>query len=303
MAKTEIRCPNCGTSFVIGKKTGTPVSELNGGINFLVPETVRNENLNEDGSKTKLDCRLEALREAGIDTARLRELMENNVNIKSIFSEDDPILERLSEASFIRNPKLFRRWITAQTWRLITDKNGWTYAVRHHYDLNYIYHQTLRELVLLIKLSRKKECSRDMRFHFFTLDDLKSIFYDLMSVNRFYSETSKDHAMANIKTAHSYDYLYSLVTTYSWRFRKDDTFKPSAWLNCFKGAGAYYTLQNLIRTHGLILPKCKTMNDSLEVVELATKEIITYKPNQRRWDILMSILTKAVAERNFKLKY
>jgi hypothetical protein len=74
-------------------------------------------------------------------------------------------------------------------------------------------------------------------------------------------------------------------------------------LNCFKGAGAYYTLQNIIRTHGLIIPKCKDMEESLDYVDTVFKSIIGYEPSDRRWDILLSVLTMAVEKTKFELKY
>ena len=74
-------------------------------------------------------------------------------------------------------------------------------------------------------------------------------------------------------------------------------------MNCFKGAGAYYTLQNIIRTHGLVIPKCKDMNESLKFVDDVFKSIIAYEPKERRWDILLSFITMAVGKTKFELKY
>ena len=300
MNKIEVRCSNCGTSFVIGN-SGNPVSELSEGIHYLVPETVRNEHKCE----SKKDARLEALREAGIDVSKLQTLMQTNADVKDIFNTDDPIVEELSKGGFIKNPELFRRWIAAQTFRLLKDPNGWTTAVRKTYDTKYVYNQTKRELKLLCHL--KEKCPNDIRFQFFTLEDLKTIFSELMDFNKWYWYRSDEERRKNIKhriiTSLTYKELLEVVENTTWKFDRDCTFKPKAWLNCFKGAGAYYTLQNIIRTHGLVIPKCKDMNESLKFVDDVFKSIIAYESKERRWDILLSVLTMAVEKTKFELKY
>jgi hypothetical protein len=295
MAKTEVRCPVCGTSMVIGN-SGNAVTELSEGIHYLVPETVRNEN----ASEKKTDDRIKALKEAGIDVSKLQTLMQSNSDLKDIFAEDDPIIEEISKGGFVNNPELFRRWITAQTWGLIKDRYGWTHAVRNRYDVNYVLKQTKKELALLCKLTRK--CPNDIRFNFFTLDDIKYIFRYFMKYNRMYEKETKDVISSVIDRTTSYQKLCDYINSLSWYLDKRTSI-PSTWLNCFKGAGAYYTLQNLIRTHGLVIPGCKDMTESLEKVEVVFKDIIGYKPNRRRWDILMSLLMKSVSETGFELRY
>jgi hypothetical protein len=298
MAKTEVRCPVCGTNFVIGN-SGNAVTELSEGIHYLVPETIRNENVSNKDAK--VNERLEALKEAGINVDKLRDLMGGNSSFKDIFEEDDPIIKELSESGFIRNKELFRRWICAQTFRLLKDPKGWTHAVRNRFDLHYVYRQTLNELALLRNLERKGLKGKDKRFDFFTFDDLKSIFSDLCYYTGY--TFNCDERRNKIKACSTYNELLNTVTSMYWKFSHKCTARPRAWLNCFKGAGAYYTLQNLIRTHGLILPKCINMDESLTLVENIYKDIIRYKPAERRWDILMSLLNKAVIETHFELKY
>lgn len=290
----EVRCPNCGTSFQIGKG-GAPVSELSDGIHFLVPDTVRNNNV------TKVNARMEALKTAGVDVDKLQSLMSTNEEFKTIFEADDPILDTISKGGFIRNPELFRRWICAQTFRLLKDSRGWTHAVRSYYNTRYVFRQTKQELELQIKL-HKKGIVNDKRYTFFTFEDMKRIFAELVDCNFCVSDT-RTVQKAKINSAESMESLLRKVNDVAWCFSYKQTFLPRTWLNCFKGAGAYYTLQNIIRTHGMILPNCKDMNESLERVEDVYKDILGYEPCCRRWDILLSVLTVAVKETNFELKY
>jgi len=300
MAKAEVRCPVCGSSFFVGNG-GNAVSELKDGIHYLIPETIRNENVTPE---TKTKARLDALKAVGIDIDKLNNLMQKDDSFKDIFEEDDPILNEIKKGGFIRNPELFRRFICAQTFRLLKDNHGWTHAVRKMYDIKYVFNQSKRELCLLIKLQKK--CPNDIRFQFFTLEDLRTIFAELFDYNKYrhYSNDTEIKLMKNrILNSDSYEDLLSVVNRYYWRFDWNCSFKPKAWLNCFKGAGAYYTLQNIIRTHGLIIPKCNDMNESLEYVDNVFKSIIGYEPQDRRWDILLSVLTMAVDKTGFELKY
>ena len=300
MAKAEVRCPVCGSNFLVGNG-GNAVSELKDGIHYLIPETIRNENVT---TETKTKARLDALKAVGIDIDKLNNLMQKDDSFKDIFEEDDPILNEIKKGGFIRNPELFRRFICAQTFRLLKDNHGWTHAVRKMYDIKYVFNQSKRELCLLIKLQKK--CPNDIRFQFFTLEDLRTIFAELFDYNKYrhYSNDEEIKLMkSRILNSDSYEDLLSVVNRYYWRFDWNCSFKPKTWLNCFKGAGAYYTLQNIIRTHGLVLPKCKDMSESLKVVDDIFKSIISYKPRERRWDIMLSLLTKAVDARKFELKY
>ena len=295
--KAEVRCPVCQSSFLIGK-SGNAVTELSEGVHYLVPETIRNENVSKND---KVNERLNTLKEAGINVDKLRELMGGNSSFKDIFEDDDPIVKELSESGFIRNKELFRRWITAQTFRLLKDPVGWTHAVRKFYCVSYVFQQTRRELELLIKLSKK--CPDDIRFSFFALDDLKSIFTSLAYLNS-YAWNNRETLVSRIKYSSTYSELLKTVRDFHWHFRNRDQVRlPKRWLNCFKGAGTYYTLQNIIRTHGLVLHNCKDMNESLDYVEKIYESIISYKPSERRWDILLSVLSNAVEKSGFELKY
>lgn len=301
MPNVEIRCPNCGTSFRVGDGDHSPLSELRDGVHYLVPETLRNENVS---SQDRVNARLELLKAAGVNVDHLRELLRgSDSNVRDIFADDDPILNEINEGGFLHNPELFRRWITAQTFRLLKDNNGWTHAVRSYYDLVYAYRQTKRELALLCKL--KNKCPNDIRFQFFTLDDLKRIFIQIDTVNFCHNTSSaKQDFKDKVYACSDYQALYNLINITRFGFHKKDCkFLPRDWLNCFKGAGAYYTLQNIIRTHGLVLSNCEDMDSSLNYVQAVFDDIVGYEPCQRRWDIMLSVLTKAVKEQNFELTW
>lgn len=290
----EVRCPNCGTDFVLGNGDSVSSTNIKDGIAYLVPKTIRNEN--------KIATRLETLKLAGVNVDKLQSLMQTDSTVKEIFNEDDPILKEISKGGFIRNPELFRRFITAQTFALIGDGNGsWTSAVRKRYDTRYVFRQTRNELYLQLKLINKGLNGKDRRFQFFTLDDMKKIFIDLASYGM-WGQSAVD-MIKRIKSCVTYQELERVINSRHWAFRYKLKYMPHTWLNCYKGAGAYYTLQNIIRTHGFILPSCTDMQSSLDVVESMFKEIVSYTPSNRRWDMLMSLLMTSVSKTHFELKW
>lgn len=297
----DVRCPNCGTSFVVGEGNNC-VKHIQDGVSYLVPSEIRNENIGDNKLNTRVMERLNALKEAGINIDNLRTLMSNNNDIRNIFEdENDPILEEIKGSGFIRNPELFRRWITAQTFKLLKDRYGWTHAVRATYDIKYVLKQLKDELYVLDKLARKGD--PDKRFEFFRMDNLKVIICELVNLNTYItSPTQRTRIKEQVNECCSYSGVLDILRTYTWRFKKG-TSLPTEWLNCFKGAGAYYTLQNIIRTHGFIVTGCSTMQESLDKVESIFKNICQYNPTQRRWDMLMSVLVKSVKESNFELKW
>ena len=156
----EVRCPNCGTDFLLGNGDSVSSTNIKDGIAYLIPKTIRNEN--------KTATRLEALKLAGVNVDKLQSLMQTDSALKEIFNEDDPILKEISKGGFIRNSELFRRFITAQTWRLITSPHGWTRAVRGRYRTKYVLNQSIRELQTLCHLEKKGLKGKDKRFDFFT---------------------------------------------------------------------------------------------------------------------------------------
>ena len=294
----EIRCSVCGSTIKLGDGSN-PSTELRDGISYLVPETVRNENC---CGNDRTNARLEVLRAAGVNVEKLQSLLQTDSAVKEIFDNEDPILNQILEGGFIRNRELFRRFITAQTFALIGDGHkSWTEQVRRRYDTRYVFKQTLDELNLLIKLSNKGLYGKDKRFRFFTLYDLKEIFKELI----YYGFRGDDReTMKNrIMDSTSYSQLRVAVTSRGWFFKHKCKFIPQTWLNCFKGAGAYYTLQNIIRTHGFVIPSCTDMNSSLELVENMFTNIVSYHSSHRRWDMMMSLLTTSVAQTNFQLQW
>jgi len=289
----DVKCPVCGTSFELGDETLEHVSPKHGTY-YLIPKS---------SATSPVQQRLDLLKYAGVNVDKLEEIMSKNTDVKDLFEDNDSILNTLKNGNFIDNPELFRRWITVQTFRLLKDTNGWNHAVRSRYNLRYVFKQTVRELELLVHLKNKLKSTNDKRFQFFTFDDLKFIFYDLMEHSTVCNKDLKEKQLNRIIDSEDYDELLKVIRGIPhWHFAQKGNL-PTRWMNCFKGAGAYYTLLNLIYTHGLILESSSTMQGSLNMVDKLFNQIISYNPASRRWDMLMSLLIRNVKNQKFELTF
>jgi len=294
----KVVCPNCGTEMLTSNGAfATPVVSENDGVATLVAKEIHNNNITKTSN---ISDRLEVMKSVGLNVDKLKKLSAED--LKAIFDDDDPILEKISDGGFIKNNELFRRWITAQTWRLITSPYGWTKAARGRYRTKYVLNQSIRELQTLCHLEKKGLKGKDKRFDFFTLEDLKAIFVDLNNYNH-WTHAKEVSFITNVSKTNSYSELLDVVKSMTWSFYSKQSYIPVRWLNCFKGAGAFYTLQNIIYTHNMVLPNCKDMKESLKRVDDTFKRIVGYKPTERRWDILLSLLTVSVKVTKFELKY
>ena len=94
--------------------------------------------------------------------------------------ENDPIAQKIMENGYVKNTKLFRRWITAQTFHLLNykaygnpNRTGWECAVKDLYGYNYQFTMMLEEIrVLGILQKEDKEAFEEFKK---VLDEFKKL--------------------------------------------------------------------------------------------------------------------------------
>lgn len=121
----------------------------------------------------KLSERIRVLEEAGIDTSKY------NLKISGIEVEIDAV-NSIVEDKQVDNKKLFRRWITAQTFKMLNSasfnnkkgcmESGWDAYLRNCYDYKYQFTMMLEELKTLSKLYNTDKDEFNERSHFFNKD-------------------------------------------------------------------------------------------------------------------------------------
>lgn len=88
--------------------------------------------------------------------------------------KNDPIAQKIMENGYVKNTKLFRRWITAQTFALLNykaygnpNRTGWECAVKDLYGYNYQFTMMLEEIRVLGILQGEDKEAFEERSHFF----------------------------------------------------------------------------------------------------------------------------------------
>ena len=101
----------------------------------------------------------------------------NNAGTPIDMAQYNEITNEIEEASYIKNAKLFRRWIMAQTMRMMyqpswnwkTGENeyGWDAFLRNRYSYMYQFDMLIKEMRVLGKLQRRDEEAFRERINFF----------------------------------------------------------------------------------------------------------------------------------------
>lgn len=237
-------------------------------------------------------ARMEILQANGNTTTNY--LSMNLVSDFDNFTElDDEMFKEIFEDGYVKNTKLHRRWVMAQTFRALNfhgriwtrygwrEVEGWNEYVNNRYSHNYQYTMMEEELKVLCALETKDIDSFNERSKFFTKDVVVAACEDYMvklkryvgectvkkckgepyvkvvNENIFMKDLNKKlyrpilKAIDNLHKAENYTELYKALQKFNKTKKKMpyETAKSTAWKDAFKGAGAYYTLKNLIMFH------------------------------------------------------
>lgn len=243
----------------------------------------------------KLSERIMELERMGVDTSKF------NLALTGIAIT--PMAQNVVEDKQVDNKKLFRRWITAQTFRMLYEPSynrktyrrevGWDAYLRNHYDYKYQFTMMLEEFRVLNKLSVRDEDEFYERAKFFNRDVAVATCEHYMKQLDKYVKTHKEDGavklanygtvnmvryaeivddlrsiIVDMKYANTYAELYTYLKKFMKKMNKlpNETPKCPEWKTAFKGNGAYYTLKNLIMFHGCTL-RYLNKDESLAALE------------------------------------
>lgn len=300
----EVICPNCKTSFKVDNGENIVDTNKLSGTVELVPETIRNENKGEN----TMD--LGTINFKGMTQEEKNEVLKamgfNPFDFTNSVDKTDSVVQEIYENGYVKNEKLHRRWITAQTLRLLGwyygvtkekswngslyTKDEWTNNVNAKYNWTYIFKMLVNEynsLAHLKGISFREEIFSPNRLHTIFNEYIKCLreYFDSLRTknckgvpyktiggrNVFISDFEKKVVtpmrlfFANDiqRSAISKDYkalYYGLTVFLSKYFIKLPNSTPlsKTWVDMFKKAGAYYTMENLVKYSGLKLKNYKT---------------------------------------------
>lgn len=346
----EVICPNCKTSFKTRFSDEMNIfyplaNEKKAGTWELIPETIRNENKGEN----TMD--LETINFKGMTQEEKNEVLKamgfNPFDFKTQrVDKSDPMVQEIYENGYVKNEKLHRRWITAQTMRLLGWYSGvkvlnsywgtvyyqdyWTKNVNEKYNWTYIFKMLANEYNSLAHLKGNSfreeifspnllhtifdEYIKCLREYFDSLrtKNCKGVPYKTIGGrNVFVSDFEKkvvtpmkiffiDNIQRGIN-ANFNDYRRVSVALKMFLERyfiklPNSTPLSKTWVDMFKKAGAYYTMENLVKYSGLKLMNYETdellnRDDSLKYLEECK--------SQQGYQLL-ALLKRSLEVNNFK---
>ena len=292
--------------------------------------------------------RIEALRKAGVDVSHLfamqgangGEYIASNKNGKlAILDDSDPIFACIAKQGTVPNRRLFRRWIMAQMFHLMsydphnTGSPAKLTEMIHRLGYDYQWKMLVREMYAQMKMEgRDKENFTD-RNRWFNKSVLIQMVTEYMQLLERHIDSLRERkckgipykhignrdifisdlftkiycplnaAIARVEQAQDASQLYyALVKFNDLRIRLPfNAPQHRAWIDAYKGAGAFFTMQNLIRFHNCVATdKTGETLDKEHSLTFLTMKAESYK-NGEGWR-LFALLKKMLKDNNIDIK-
>ncbi len=219
----------------------------------------------------------------------------NHNGVFSILNDDDPIYNQIIQQGTVPNRRLFRRWVMAQMFHMLSATSyhskeliGVTEMI-HRLGYEYQWKMLLNELYAQAKMEKRDFSSFAERNRWFNSDVTVAMAEEYLTQLKKYVGALKERkckgipykriggrdifvedldyklynpiskAIDSIRRAKSIIQLHNAVKRFNEIRRKMsyDTPQSRAWIDAYKGSGAFFTMQNLIRFHG-----CVAYNDA-----------------------------------------
>lgn len=247
---------------------------------------------------------------------------------------NDPILESIIADGYVRNSKLHRRFVCAQMFHMLNyvsydgRDRGYNDCLRRCYGYKYTIDMMIEEVRVLSKLEVRDKETFEERAHFFDRRTVAAVLEDYIEelkkyveklptkkckgvpykrvkgVNIFVADFEKKlyapvkHYANQVSVAKNYNEIYRILCNFKRTMIKLpwNTKKSKAWIDAYKGEGAYYTLKNLIMFHD-----CKIFADyypytTAESMVVLKNRLAEYKGEGWR---MFALMKKVIADNNF----
>ena len=335
--ETKVLCPNCGTELAIPAQSSIAVGVIIGkdaGLGTVYAPAA-------DKQKRSAQERIEALRAAGVDVSNLfamqgangGECIACNKDGKlSILDDNDPIFQYILTNGTIPNRKLFRRWVMAQMFYMMA-ADGVT-AMIHRLGYEYTWKMLLNELHAQVKMAKHndRENFEDRHRWFNQAVVMQMAKHYISELQKFvdrkpekrckgvpYKTIGGKHifvsdmrsklynkfwmGLGQIRNAKTIEQLYVATKNFNDKRLKLDWDTPQCceWIDAYKGSGAYFTLQNMIRFHNchIIDDAGKKLDKELSLQFIKAKA--TMYCNGDGWRML-AVLKKCLEDNNIDIR-
>nr|DAI00627.1 MAG TPA: zinc-ribbon domain protein [Caudoviricetes sp.] len=256
-----------------------------------------------------------------------------------ILDDNDPLFSYIIEQGTVPNRRLFRRWVMAQMFHMMSytsyrskEPLGVTEMI-HRLGYEYQWKMLLNELYAQMKMENKDPESFVERNRWFNINVVIAMANDYIAQlkervdalrvkkckgipykhvggrNIFVSDLEYKlynplkMAMINIKKAKNAAQLYNATKSFNDKRIKmpSSTTQSRMWVDAYKGAGAFFTMQNLIRFHGCVVYNDGNNRlDKIQSLDFILIKAEMYK-NGEGWRLL-AVLKKMLADNNIDIK-
>lgn len=299
MKKVNVKCPKCGTNLEVETaeiNVSIPVMQIPASINVEFPVSAKKQN--------EAEAKIEALRNAGVDVSNLFSIRGANDDYEvgrltngefALVPDNDPIFSAIRKSRTIPDRRLFRRWVMAQVFHMMTEKDyktgkpiSFTAALRRK-GYKYQWEMVVEELRVQTKLfdndpenyaERNRWFNRGVVVQMATdyiklvkdiVDKLRirhckgvpyvrldgtDIFVDDLPA-KVYAPLEK--LVKAIKNTRNPSALHKATANFFQAVKSTCLFydmeQSKAFKDAYKGAGAFFSLKNLILFHDCVFPK------------------------------------------------
>ena len=249
---------------------------------------------------------------------------------------NDPILNQIIEDGYVRNTKLHRRFVMAQMFQMLNYVSydgrykGYNDYLRRRYGYDYTLKMMLEEVRVLSKLEERDKETFEERAHFFDRATIAAVLANyIVELNKYVAKLpvkkckgvpykkvkgtnifvddldKKLYApiksyITQIKCAKDYRTIYYVLSNFMRTKVKlpYDTKKSKAWVDAYKGEGAFYTLKNLVMFHdcGIITEPHKIVVKGTDAVTYLNIKLDEYKGQGWR---MFALMKKVIDDNNF----
>lgn len=262
-------------------------------------------------------------------------IIDENGDCKQV-KESDTILESIIEEGYVRNSKLHRRFIMAQMFHMLNyvsydgKYKGYNDCLKT-YGYDYTFKMMLEEVRVLSKLEERDKETFEEREHFFDRQTVAKVLKDYLEelkkyvdklpiknckgvpykkvkgTNIFVADLDKKlyfpvkSIASQIRCAKDYNKIYHVLKGFMKTMVKlpYNTKKSPAWIDAYKGEGAYYTLKNLVMFHDCGIESGDSFYEGTMAVKILNGKLDEYKGEGWR---MFALMKKVIADNNFDFK-
>jgi hypothetical protein len=247
----------------------------------------------------------------------------------------DLIANQIIEDGYVRNTKLHRRFVMAQMFKGLNfvswyGKSGYNEWVKIH-GFKYTFNFMIEEIKVLSKLETRDLESFEERSKFFTREIIAKTMEDYIKELDCYINKSKTYnckglpykkvkgkdvfvvdidkkfyvplrvEISRIKRAKNYKEIHQISLNFMSKMINLpwNTPQSKAWVDAYKGEGAFYTLKNLLMFHNCGVEINNRMVYGAAAISVLNKKLNEYQGEGWR---MFAFMKKVIKDNNFDFK-